>query len=143
MRYVHAGLPYNEDEIDEWFVRRARQIEELDMCMGALIEKSTGDLAGVAGAQPLGTTGDLEIGWWLARDRWGRGHATEIGRAAMNYVLDTLDRPRVVAVIDPGNEPSKRVVARLGMRYEARVTGAQLGHRLPEIVVDYFVKEKD
>ena len=61
----------------------------------------------------------------------------------MNYVLDTLDRPRVVAVIDPGNEPSKRVVARLGMRYEARVTGAQLGHRLPEIVVDYFVKEKD
>ena len=143
MRYVHAGLPYNEDEIDEWFVRRARQIEELDMCMGALIEKSTGDLAGVAGAQPLGTTGDLEIGWWLARDRWGRGYATEIGRAAMNYVLDTLARPRVVAVIDPGNEPSKRVVARLGMRYEARVTGAQLGHRLPEIVVDYFVKEKD
>jgi RimJ/RimL family protein N-acetyltransferase len=55
-------------------------------------------------------------------------------------VLQTLQRPRVVAIIDVGNEASKRVVARLGMQYEARYTGAQLGHRSPGIVVDLFAR---
>jgi len=141
MHYVHGGRPYSEEEVDEWFSRQGRQLAEHDLCMGAMIEKATGRLVGIAGTQPLGTTGDLEIGWWLARDVWGRGYATEAGGAAMRYVLETLGRRRVVAVIDPGNEPSKRVVARLGMQYEARYTGVQLGHRKPEIVVDLFYRD--
>ena len=46
-----------------------------------------------------------------------------------------------MAIIDPANEPSKRVAARLGMTYEATYTGAELGHRFPEIVVDLFVRD--
>ena len=111
--------------------------------MGAVIEKSSGRLIGIAGTQPLGTTGDLEVGWIFARDRWGLGYATEAGEACMRYVLETLARPRVVAIIDPDNEPSKRVAARLGMQYEARYTGAQLGHRMPEIVVDLFFRMRN
>jgi RimJ/RimL family protein N-acetyltransferase len=141
MRYVHGGLPYSEGEVDEWFTRQARQLAEHDVCMGAMIEKASGRLVGLAGTQPLGTTGHLEIGWWLAREVWGRGYATEAGGAAMRHVLETLGHKRVVAIIDPGNEPSKRVVARLGMQYEARYTGRQLGHRKPEIVVDLFFRE--
>ena len=141
MQYVHGGQPYAEEEVDEWFTRQARQLAERDVCMGALIEKTTGRLVGIAGTQPLGTTGNLEIGWWLARDVWGRGYATEAGGAAMRHVLETLGHTRVVAIIHPDNDPSKRVVARLGMHYEARVTGEQLGHRRPEIVVDLFAKE--
>ena len=100
-------------------------------------------IVGIAGVQPLGTTGDLEIGWILAREAWSRGYATEAGAAAMNHVLETLKRPRVMAIIDPPNEASKRVAARLGMKYEARYTGVQLGHRHPEIVVDLFFRERD
>jgi RimJ/RimL family protein N-acetyltransferase len=143
MHYVHGGLPYTVEEVDEWFTRQARQIAEHDLCMGALIEKASGRLIGLAGTQPLGTTGNLEIGWILARDAWGRGYATEAGAAAMRHVLETLAQPRVVAIIDPDNEPSKRVAARLGMRYEARYTGTQLGHRKPEIIVDLFMRERD
>jgi RimJ/RimL family protein N-acetyltransferase len=142
MRYVHEGQPYSEAEVDEWFARQARWMRELDLCMGAMIEKATGKLVGLAGTQPLGTTGELEIGWWLARDVWGRGYATEAGGAAMRHVLETLGRPRVVAIIHPMNDASKRVVARLGMQWAKRTTGAELGHRKPEIVVDYFVREK-
>ncbi len=142
MRYVHRGEPYTEAEVDEWFSRQARQLREHDVCMGAMIEKSTGKLVGLAGTQPLGTTGELEIGWWLAREVWGRGYATEAGGAAMRHVLETLGRPRVVAIIDPPNEPSKRVATRLSMHWEKRTTGVELGHRRPEIVVDYYVRER-
>jgi RimJ/RimL family protein N-acetyltransferase len=110
--------------------------------MGALVEKSTNVVAGISGVQPLGTTNDIEIGWILGREAWGRGFATEAGAACMRYVLETLGRPRVVAIIDPANHPSKRVAARLGMTYEATYTGEQLGHRYPEIVVDLFARER-
>ena len=142
MHYVHGGTPFSEAEIDEFLGRQARQFAELQVCMGAMVEKERGAVVGVAGVQPLGTTGDLEIGWWVARDMWGRGYATEAGGAAMRHVLETLGRPRVVAIIDPGNEASKRVVGRLGMRYDRRATGAELGYRKPEIVVDVFVRER-
>jgi RimJ/RimL family protein N-acetyltransferase len=141
--YVNFGRPYTEAQMDEWLARQARQLAEHDLCMGAVIEKSSGRLIGLSGIQPLGTTGDLEIGWIFGRDAWGHGYATEAGRAAMEHVLETLGRARVVAIIDPDNEPSKRVAARLGMRWEARCTGAQLGHRLPDIVVDLFYREKE
>lgn len=143
MRYVHGGRPYSDAEVDEWFARQARWMRELDLCMGAMIEKATGKLVGLAGTQPLGTTGDLEIGWWLAREVWGRGYATEAGGAAMRHVLETLGRPRAVAIIDPPNDASKRVAARLGMHFVKRTTGVELGHRRPEIVVDYFVRESE
>ena len=141
-QYVHGGKPYTETEVDEWFARQARQIAEHGMCMGAIVEKATNRVVGLGGTQPLGTTSDLEIGWILARDAWGHGYATETGAAAMRHVLETLNRPRVVAIIDPGNEPSKRVAARLGMTYEATYTGEQLGHRFPQIVVDLFSRER-
>lgn len=134
MRFVHGGTPYSEAEIDEFLARQARHNEQFDLCMGALVEKSTGRVIGVAGAQPMG--GDIEIGWWLARDVWGRGYATEAGRAAMEHVLSL--RPRVAAIIDPANERSIAVVKRLGFRYEGRFTGEQLRHRKPEIVVNLY-----
>lgn len=142
-RYVHGGVPYSESDLDEILARQMRQVAEHDVCMGALVEKHSSRVIGIAGVQPLGTTGDLEIGWILARDAWGRGYATEAGGAAMAHVLRTLARPRVVAIIDPPNEASKRVAARLGMAYEGRYTGAQLGHRRPEIVVDLFFRNRE
>src|SRR5260370_13158601 len=39
MRYVHGGLPYREDEVDEWVSRQGRQLAEHDVCMGAMIEE--------------------------------------------------------------------------------------------------------
>ena len=142
MRYVHRGEPYSDAEVDEWFSRQARWMRDNDLCMGAMIEKATGKLVGLAGTQPLGTTGELEIGWWLAREAWGRGYATEAGGAAMRHVLETLGRDRVVAIIDPPNDASKAVAARLGMHWVKRTTGVDLGHRRPEMVVDYYERER-
>lgn len=141
MRYINGGVPLTEEEIDAALGRQRRHAAELGFCMGALVEKASGEVVGVAGLQPLGTTGDLEIGWWLSPRVWGRGYATEAGQAAMTHVLETLGRERVVAIIDPPNEASKRVAMRLGLRLVRRTTGVELGHRLPEIVVDLFARE--
>jgi RimJ/RimL family protein N-acetyltransferase len=62
---------------------------------------------------------DVEVGWHLHPTVWGRGYATEIGRAAARRAFDTgIDE--VFAIVRPGNERSSQVARRLGMEYVGR-----------------------
>jgi RimJ/RimL family protein N-acetyltransferase len=54
--------------------------------------------------------GEREVGYWLGRDHWGRGHATEAVRAFLE--VETT-RP-LFAYVAPHNEASKRVVTKVG-----------------------------
>jgi RimJ/RimL family protein N-acetyltransferase len=82
----------------------------------ALERKEDGASLGRAGLwNPPGWPG-LEVGWKLARHAWGQGYATEGGAAAIEWAWATLDAPRLISVIQPGNERSIRVAERLGMR---------------------------
>ena len=59
----------------------------------------------------------LELGWALLSEHWGRGLATEIGRAALNLAFDVLEASVVVAYTEVHNLRSRAVMERLGMRY--------------------------
>ncbi len=71
---------------------------------------------------------DVEIAWHLHPDHWGKGYATEIGRAAAERAFQTgIDE--VFAIARPGNERSTSVARRLGMEYVG-TTDKYLGLRL-------------
>ena len=90
----------------------------------AVIEKNSESVIGYCGlfyfpdvcGQP-----ETELGYRLARRHWGRGYATEAARAVLNYAFNTLHLPRLIAIIDPQNVRSIRVVEKLGMHYEKDV----------------------
>ena len=89
--------------------------------MWALIERATGRLIGRAGLyNPEGWPG-LEAGWLLARDRWGRGFATEAGRTILAYAFTQLGADHVISVIHPANAASIRVAERLGEHLEREI----------------------
>lgn len=82
----------------------------------ALERKEDGASVGRAGLwNPPGWPG-LEVGWKLARVVWGNGYATEAGEAAIAWAWENLDEPRLISLIQPGNERSIQVAERLGMR---------------------------
>jgi RimJ/RimL family protein N-acetyltransferase len=58
----------------------------------------------------------VEVGWRLARSTWGRGLATEAGRASVRHGFGALGLRSVVCIVDPRNVASLRVAAKLGMR---------------------------
>jgi RimJ/RimL family protein N-acetyltransferase len=87
----------------------------------ALVERASGELVGRAGLfEPQDWPG-LEVGWVLARPHWGRGFATEAGRAAFAYAFEVVGAERVISLIRPENESSIRVAERLGERYERTI----------------------
>ena len=63
---------------------------------------------------------DLEIGWALDPDFWGRGLATEGASTALGQSTQVLGRNDPVSVIRPDNAASIRVAEKLGGRYERR-----------------------
>jgi ribosomal-protein-alanine N-acetyltransferase len=93
----------------------------------ALVERATGELVGTGLLKPLpdanGTnTEDIEIGWHLARRCWGRGLATEAGRALAARGFERLAIDSLNIVIHPGNERSVAVARRLGAVFRGRTT---------------------
>ncbi|WNV77749.1 GNAT family N-acetyltransferase [Geodermatophilus sp. DSM 44513] len=80
-----------------------------------------GTVAGTALLKPLpGGVGEVEVGWHLHPDSWGRGYATEAARAVVDRAF-TAGLPEVYAVVRPGNTASAAVCARLGMTPLGRV----------------------
>jgi RimJ/RimL family protein N-acetyltransferase len=67
---------------------------------------------------------EIELGWTLARDAWGRGYATEAATAARDWALRELRPPRLISMILPENERSQRVARRIGEHFEREVVTA-------------------
>lgn len=91
------------------------QTEKIGFC--GVIEKETGNLIGWCGLWRLKETGEVEVGYAIVKDFWGRGFATEAAKKMLEYGFNTLGLERIVAVAHPENQPSQNVMKRLGMRF--------------------------
>lgn len=84
----------------------------------AVIDKATGGLIGWVGLGPLEfDPARIELYYGLSEACWGRGLATEAGRAMLDFGFRTLALPEIVAVASPENKASVRVLEKLGMKF--------------------------
>jgi RimJ/RimL family protein N-acetyltransferase len=98
-------------------VARWRAVAEAGGRFGvwALELAGIGTVAGTVLLKPLpGGVGEVEVGWHLHPDSWGRGYATEAARAVITRGFEA-GLPEVYAVVRPGNAASVAVCTRLGM----------------------------
>lgn len=124
MRYITRGRIWRSDEVDELLERQRRHLTTHGCCIGVLSLKDDGAVVGIAGIQPLDAPGAYELAWWVWKDYWGRGYATEIAQALVAHARDDMGLKRIYAVIDPPNIASVRIAEKIGMRLE-RVTSAR------------------
>jgi RimJ/RimL family protein N-acetyltransferase len=63
----------------------------------------------------------VEIGWALRRQFWGRGYASEIGRAGLEFAFGVLGAQAVVSCTVRHNLRSRAVMERIGMRHKGEI----------------------
>jgi ribosomal-protein-alanine N-acetyltransferase len=63
---------------------------------------------------------EFELGYYLRRDQWGQGFATESVKAVVSFAVSELGAHRVLARVDPGNPASARVVENAAFRLESQ-----------------------
>ena len=64
-----------------------------------------------------------QVGYWIAQDAAGRGIVTTAVALAIDWLFDHWGLHRVEICIRPENQPSLRIVEKLGLRYEGRRLG--------------------
>lgn len=61
---------------------------------------------------------DIEIFYGLSSEYWGQGLATEAAMAMIHYGFNTIGLKRIIAVVNPNNIASKKVIEKIGMKFK-------------------------
>ncbi len=98
------------------------QYEQLGIGRWAVIEKGTDDFVGWLGHKLMkvpvnGHIDFIDFGYRITRKHWGKGYATEGGKAALQYGIETLGYKEIYAMTDIDNAASRRVLEKLGLKY--------------------------
>nr|WP_159465416.1 GNAT family N-acetyltransferase [Scandinavium goeteborgense] len=121
MRYITKGVVKTPEETWEGIRRVQARWDKYKFSWWAIKEKSSGDFVGAACLQHLANVdgAPLEMGWRLVPEHNGKGYATEAAKAIIDFAAERVGATYLVAVADPENTPSHRVMQRLGMTYKA------------------------
>lgn len=117
MKFISGGKPRTREATREGLLRSIEGWRKRGFGLWAVEEKATGLVVGYCGLIRLDDTPEIEVAYGLARSAWGRGFAVEAARAALEFGFGELKLERVVAVVNPGNVASQRVLEKLGMKY--------------------------
>lgn len=106
LRDTHAAeVQWLEHGFGPWAIRDRRD----NSFLGGAELRLAGD--GIEGIAP----DEVEAGWWVREDRRNEGIATEAMQAAIDDLWGRTDIESITAYVEEGgNEPSRRLAAKLG-----------------------------
>lgn len=118
-----GGHPRSREAAEEKFRRTFLKPRQNRLGMWATVFKPEGRYIGYCGVYPGHGPGEGTLGYYLARDYWGRGLATEAARAFVDFGFRELDLVRIVSSVQVGNDVSKHILEKLGFRHVYREMG--------------------
>ncbi len=129
-RHLFGGHPLGEDETKK-FIEQEFTFGTQPIGLGSLVDTRSQVVVGFAGILPCGYLAeeDLEFGFALVENAWGKGYATEIGRRQVQYGFEDLRKSRLLALAHPENGASLRVLEKLGMTKKTRIEMQDRGPR--------------
>ena len=111
MRLSRVPWPYTLADATDWLVRPRSGADILFL----IFDHPTGTeprLVGAAGLHP--EDGEIELGYWYTPAAWGRGYATEAGRAVIDAARHALGLGRLASRYHVDNPASGHVLRKLG-----------------------------
>lgn len=122
MKLARLPWPYQLDDAAAWLGRERSDSE----CDCVILLRTPGAPTLIGGVGVAMRDGEHELGYWIARDHWGRGYATEAAAAVVAMARDSLKLDRLTSGHFADNPASGRVLAKLGFD----VTGREPRHCL-------------
>lgn len=83
--------------------------------------KETNESIGMCGLIRRDTLEDVDIGYAFLPKFWSKGYAVESAQAVKEYAKNVIGLDRIVAITDPENEGSIRVLEKIGLKFEKMV----------------------
>jgi RimJ/RimL family protein N-acetyltransferase len=87
--------------------------------------KETAESIGMCGLIKRDTLEDVDIGYAYLPRFWSKGYAVEAAQAVKEYAKNVVGLNRLVAIVDPENAGSMRVLEKIGLQFERMVRLAE------------------
>jgi 8-oxo-dGTP diphosphatase len=122
--------PYPRDLADEWIASTAAQLTAGTGYHLAITghEGKKETLIGVVGLQFDANARVGRLGYWVGKAYWGHGVATEAAKRLTSWAFANLPVDRITAEVAEGNEPSVKVLSKIGFRPNGRTERKSLVH---------------
>lgn len=118
MKHVSEGV-LTERQAEEWWQKLFDKFYPKGLNIWAVFTKEDTRYIGHAGIYPRPTKiEDWEFVYFLKRNNWGKGYATEIARRIIEYSFEELKLSKVFATVDDDHSTSIRVLEKAGMNFE-------------------------
>ena len=105
---ANVPYPYIYDDLEDYLLISDSNQFDLNIFLG-------NQLIGRVG---LTLDGDnyYDLGYWIGKDYWGKGYATESSKYLLEYALGKLDSPKIKSGYFIDNLPSGNVLKKLGFK---------------------------
>ena len=118
MLHIGDGVPFTREETLRNLTNIVSAFERRGYGRWALEKKDGGGLIGYCGLACGNEEIGVELVYLLAREEWGKGIVNEAAWASLRYGFESLGLDSIAAVTLPDNWRSRRVMERLGMKFE-------------------------
>jgi RimJ/RimL family protein N-acetyltransferase len=130
------GGPFGADRVREMLEAQLAIARDAGVQYWPVFESGSGGFVGCCGLRPRGAGHrQLELGFHLRPEHWGKGLATEAARAAIAFAFDRLRSEELFAGHHPANAASARTLRKLGFRYSHDELYPPTGLRHPSYVL--------
>lgn len=116
MRYIGSGQPFTLEDTLHFLQWAEKYQAENGFCRWKVIENSSGEIIGSCGFARPEDLREVELGYVMRRASWGKGFATEAAEACMHHGFNNLRFREIIAMTDPENTASRRVLEKIGFR---------------------------
>jgi RimJ/RimL family protein N-acetyltransferase len=137
MKYISGGTPRSREETEIGLGRTIEGWQRRGFGFWAVTLRDDDKLIGYCGLIFLDDTTEVEVAYGFRRSEWGKGFATEAARACLRWGFEELKLERIVAVVNPENLASQRVLEKLGMTY------TRIAHHYDTDLKYYEIKDAD
>ncbi len=110
--------PFDRQMTQMWIERSIQRYAQHGFGLWSVISKENGELIGDCGllVQEVDDVKEIEVGYHIRRDLWGKGLATEAAQVARDYGFSQLGFAKLISLINPANIASRRVAEKNGIR---------------------------
>ena len=91
--------------------------EEHNLGWWAVVPQGGSELIGWNGLQYLPETDEVEVGYLLSNQFWGRGYATEGAKASIQFGFENFKFGEIIGLTHPENLASQNVLKKCGMQF--------------------------
>ena len=117
MKWFGRGVTFSPQELTESLKHVMEEYAYPNMGNHAVVEKESLAVIGHCGVHRGSHGKEAEADWLIARDRWGRGYATEAALALITRAFKKGNLPSICAIAHRENLASIEVMRKLRMTF--------------------------